>query len=269
MPEWQALAYATDRLDSDAVARNRAFATLVRPLDVDWWDETRFTLWPGEQLSEVIARTGSFEPATALALKRLLFPSACVIDAGANSGVYTVLAARWCEQVVAVEPSPRELVKLRHNIEMNAFSNVTVVSSALGAASGRAKLRVSDETYAGHNTLAPRFGYDVPLAEEIEVELTTIDALAAPADVIKIDVEGAEVDLLRGARLTLRTYRPALVIEVNPIALQAYGTSVEALDATLRELAYGLYNIDGATGDLVRIRNLRESQGENLVAMAL
>ena len=176
-------------------------------------------------------------------------------------------AARWCKRVVAVEPSPRELGKLRHNVEINSFQNVEIIPAALGVASGRAILRVAGGMTAGHNTLAPRFGYAVPLGEEIDVEVTTVDDLDVPADVIKMDVEGAEVDLIKGAWQTIKAHHPALIIEVNPVVMAAYGSSVEELDDVLRQLAYRVHAIDERTGDLLPIATLAGCDGDNVVAL--
>lgn len=264
---WQTEAYSGNSGAPGSRARSRAFDTLMDALEVPWWDGMRLTLWPGEEMSEAIARTGGFEMATSVVFKRLLFPSACVIDAGANAGLYTILAARWCNRVVAAEPSPRELAKLRRNIAINGFTNVTVLPAALGATAGRATLRVSSAFNAGHNTLAPRFAYDqTALEAEMEVPVTTIDSLNLPADLIKIDVEGAEVDLLRGAWRTLRTYRPTLIIEANALALEAYGAGIEPLAAVLRELRYAVFDISSETAALVPLRHLADANGENVVA---
>src|SRR5262249_40387594 len=115
----------------------------------------------------------------------------------------------------AFEPTPGTRDLLLRNLAINALANVKVFSSALGAAPGSARLRVHRE-WSGLNTLAPR---DVTWNRKtlradaiIDVPITTLDAHAATEDLehidfLKIDVEGFELDVLRGARGLLRDGR--------------------------------------------------------------
>jgi FkbM family methyltransferase len=141
-----------------------------------------------------------------------------VYDIGAASGFYSVIAARavgTTGQVVAFEPMPQSVGRLRHNIALNEFTNVSVLEVALGDKVGLAKLVPGvEEDQAGVNgSLAPDES-----AAPIDVEVTTVDRLvdngAVPLpDIIKMDVEGAEIEVLGGAERTLSQRRPVLLIE--------------------------------------------------------
>ena len=273
-PGWAASAYATQPDDPVPRIRRMWFDRLERPVAVPWWGDTRLLLWPGEQLSAAIAQTGAFELSTAVALSRLLKLGDTFIDAGANSGAFTVPAARWVGEsgrVVAIEPSPRELAKLKANIALNGLTNVTVAEAALGAAPGRAGLLITPDAFAGMNTLAPRFGnFDGEHKEQVEVSVVTLDSLCRDlprVDVVKVDVEGAEVDLLTGATETIRAHRPAFVIEAAPTVLAAYGSSIEALEAAIHLIGYRSYAIDDATAALVPLADLSACNGDNIVAL--
>lgn len=121
-------------------------------------------------------------------------PGGTVIDIGANIGLLTLFAARQVGssgRVVAIEPLPAVVDRLRFNIASNGYSNVEVVMAAVGAERGTAKLYVRAKNY-GQSSLVPVSGFEpvdvpvIPLAEIVaERGVTRIDAL-------KIDVEGFE-----------------------------------------------------------------------------
>jgi len=129
-----------------------------------------------------------------------------VIDVGAHMGMYTVLAAEKIGKngkVIAIEPEPENYRQLLRNIKLNNFQNVIPKNIALTDHNGCEKLYISPDSY-GHslfvknNQLTP-----------IEVPVRTLDKLLEElslnrVDVIKIDAEGAEIPILKGAEKTLK-----------------------------------------------------------------
>ena len=163
-------------------------------------------------------RLGTTEPEFQRAFAERIRPGAVVYDLGANVGFYTVLAARLAGpegRVVAVEPFPATAETVRHNARANGFETVDVVEAAVGEAVGRAWLRTDR-----HDPVTFRLGEDRTV-EGVEVPITTVDALVAaghpPPDVVKVDVEGAEVAVLRGMAETLAAHTPALLVEVHEV----------------------------------------------------
>jgi FkbM family methyltransferase len=159
---------------------------------------------------------GTWEPEVQQVFASILAPGQVVYDIGAASGFFAVIAAREvgsAGQVVAFEPLPESAARLRHNIALNEFDHVRVVELALGDRDGRGELTAGvDEDQARVNRSA-----DSGQAS-VDVEVTTIDrlvdtAVVPPPDVIKMDIEGAEVEALRGADRTLSERRPVLLIE--------------------------------------------------------
>ncbi len=140
-----------------------------------------------------------------------------VLDVGANIGLFSLRHARAGARVYAVEPHPEAFARLERNLAANGLGQrVTALPCALGAAEGWARLR------GGRATPLTRVIPDRSGA----VRLRTLDALAAELglariDLLKLDVEGAEVEVLRGARRVLPMVE-RLVLEVHaPARLDA------------------------------------------------
>lgn len=215
---------------------------LVVPLRVRWHEGLTIGVTLGNDHSLCLYVGGTFEPNEFDFLGRVLKPGMTVVDAGANEGLYTLFAARRVGssgRVVAFEPSSRERAGLERNVRRNRLKNVTVVPSALGSVEGEAGLRIAADLHSGHNTLGS-FVYDDAVSAHVEkVQVERLDSVVARlalrhVDLIKIDVEGAEVNLLEGAEATLTAHRPVLLLEANDEALRAQGTSADALVALLR-----------------------------------
>jgi FkbM family methyltransferase len=161
---------------------------------------------------------GNVEPEVQSALTELLRPGDVFYDVGANIGYFTVIGARLVGtsgRVVAVEPQPEARRRLEHNVQLNGFGNITVVEAAVADEEGESDLVISHEGILEWASLDSSPAADVP---KIRVPVTTIDALRAelPApSLVKLDVEGAEIQAIRGMRETLRRDRPAVVCEVH------------------------------------------------------
>jgi FkbM family methyltransferase len=163
---------------------------------------------------------GTSEPLMQEALKRILHPGMCVYDVGANVGFVTILAAQLVGpngRVVAFEPLAANARQIGHNAELNRFTHVLVRQEALGNQDGQAPFRVSAES--GWGKLA-HLGSVRQETAIIEVPIRKLDDITAGGglprpDLLKIDVEGAEVDVLGGSVETLRTARPFLLVELH------------------------------------------------------
>jgi FkbM family methyltransferase len=247
---------------------------LVVPLRVPWYDGTMVDVTLGNDQSMCLYVSGSFEPNEFVFLRGLLSPGMVAIDVGANEGLYTLFVAARVGptgRAVAVEPSSRERATLQHNVDINRLANVTVVDSALGAALGKANLQIASGEHTGHNTLGS-FVYDEVVAADSEmVTVETLDGLIerlalTRVDFVKVDVEGAETSVLRGAGNVLRRLRPLLLLEANEQALQAQGTSSAALVGMLKaEFRYEVLVFSETTG---RVEVLRDggALSSNIVA---
>jgi len=163
-----------------------------------------------------------------------------VYDVGAHAGFFTLLASRLAGdrgRVYALEACPDNVERLRRNVEANRALNVEVVALAASDRDGEAAFVMHESTLQGR--LAGEMEHSA-----VTVRTTTIDTLVregmTPPDVIKIDVEGAEGAVVRGAARTIAVHRPALLLEVH-----AREAGTEVADAmpcryTFRDLATGI-----------------------------
>lgn len=245
------------------------------PLTVKWYDGLQVDVMLGNDHSLSLYVSGTFEPNEFVFLGQILKPGMTMLDVGANEGLFTLFSANRVGvtgRVVAFEPSSRERLKLQHNVALNQLGNVTVLPVAVGSSEGTAALQIASGVHSGHNTLGALV-YDDALAVGVEhVPVERLDSVAGRldigrVDVIKIDVEGAEMHVLDGARRTLATHRPVLLIEANDEALRAQGASAEALLAFLRgEVGYVVLVFSPATGG-VELMNEDCPTSANIVAV--
>ncbi len=196
------------------------------------------------------ATSRGLEPGTGDVLRRLVQPGMTVADVGANIGLLTLVLA-WSAgptgKVIAFEPEavPRSnLEKMKH---LNGLAWVEVRDQAVGEKAGRLTFHVSD--IIGHSSL-----YALPEAEEartIEVEVVRLDDVA-PAkrmDVVKIDVEGAELDVLAGMKgLIAKNPDLAIVAEFGPEHLKRVGQTPAQWFKAFGDAGFKAYIIDENTG---------------------
>jgi FkbM family methyltransferase len=256
--------------------RQILFDRLREPFAMPWRHGLQVTITPGEETSRVLFVSGAYEPASMLAVQRFLFPGAVFFDIGANVGVFTLVSSRLvgaAGHVYSFEPSSRERSTLQSNLAINGCRNVSVIAAAVSDRSGDGSLRIAAGQFRGQNTLASSFGFPgVQLAGVESVPLVSLDELwqerrLRRPDVVKIDAEGHELRVLRGALGLMRDAMPVVVFEINDTLLQASGASRDAVEAVFRGLGYSLFRPDERTASLVEVASLRGVQAENFFAL--
>jgi FkbM family methyltransferase len=169
-------------------------------------------------ISKELALYGVHEPLETQVIKRLLEPGMTVLDIGSNLGYYALLEARGVGAtgtVIAIEPVPNNARLLAANIEANGYSNVHIFEVAIGASVGRAPIYLAPHSNC-HSMAFP----DGP-GEKIEVPVLTVDSLVSQlglstVHLVRMDIEGYEVEALRGMQNTLRVHAPHLLMELHP-----------------------------------------------------
>lgn len=146
--------------------------------------------------------------------RAVVTPGANVIDIGANIGGFSVLASRTAARVIACEPHPDNLTRLRQNVALNGASNIEIIPAAVSHTSGTAWLRPPhDASFVGRYSL-----HAGDASRAIEVPTITLDALAVKTrltriDLVKVDCQGAEYEILYGASDTLLLRIRQLIVE--------------------------------------------------------
>lgn len=168
-----------------------------------------------------------------------------LLDVGAFHGLFSLVFTqdRPEAEAVAVEPSPLAWDVLGVNIRLNPGVRVTPVCAAAGAAPGVLTMRYSWH----HLEASPNAGEALGT---LQVPLRTLDDLTAELgfqpDVVKVDVEGYELAVLRGAERILREDRPVLFLEVHPHRLRELGASTGEIASLLAVEGYRVFDLDGA-----------------------
>ncbi len=179
---------------------------------------------------------GSHETEVQQVLAEVLRPGMVYYDVGANVGFFAVIASRMVGQagrVVCFEPLPANARQIEYNAQLNSFTNIENHVNALGGSNRTEVFQTSAEPTWG--MLAAVGKAPGKASGQIEVSVRTLDSLCATGalphpNLIKIDVEGAEAEMLQGAAATLSESRPLLVIELH--------STNDAVLAVLDKLGY-------------------------------
>jgi FkbM family methyltransferase len=191
---------------------------------------------------------GTWEPEVVNVISKSVSPGMTALDLGSYGGFFTLLLSQLVGpkgRVIAFEPLPANFRVLEENVRLNSIENVTVERLAVSSQSGEFRLDVpslespllagpfQDEDDRG-TTLVPATSLDDYIFQK-----------ETRVDFIKIDVEGAEDDVLRGAQRTLATFHPTMVIELhnleNEHGLHPAVADLEKSGYELQRLSEALY----------------------------
>ena len=181
---------------------------------------------------------GTWEPEVVGVVTEYVKPGMVALDIGAQSGFYALMLSKLVGpkgRVVAFEPLPANFRILEENVALNRVTNIETQHQAVGERSGKGDFEVpepGDSLVAGPMITAdPRGTMRVPIVSLDDFLLEH----GTRVDFIKIDVEGAEGDILRGARRTLETFHPCMMVELHHMEKQAGSHPVANL---MEELGY-------------------------------
>ena len=197
--------------------------------------------------SMAIYLTGVWEDAATRLVSSEVAEGMIALDVGASDGYYTLLMSQLVGaggHVFAFEPLPTDKGRLDRNISVNGLGNVTTCRSALFDRNATACLEVSNTRLAAAQL--------APLESTVPVETRIFDDWrrdtgVARVDFVKVDVEGAEMNVLRGMTSTLESDRPMLLVEVHPTHLSTFDSSPRQLVRFVSELGYQIKPVDKDT----------------------
>lgn len=193
---------------------------------------------------------GDYELPTIRFLRSVLKPGSVCLDVGAQMGYLTLAMATAASRQTIVhsfEPEDQNAARFRENIALNDLSNVMLHQTAVSTVDGALKLYLSNDRNAGtHSTVYIESNVST---EFIEIPSVRLDSFTAQqqlqtVDLIKIDVEGAEVDVIEGARSVLQHHRPVVIMELSDHLQQARGQTCTEFKKSMATLGYAPYFIN-------------------------
>jgi FkbM family methyltransferase len=217
-----------------------------------WW------LSQNDDCSQALI-AGKFENPEVSFVLRFLAHGMTVLDIGAHHGYYTLLAAKSVAsrgKVFSFEPSPRERRALRWNTILNRRINIRIQPFALGNTRGESSLYVADHFNSGLNSLRPQVV--VSDVVRVPITVTTLDSWIAAhplkkVDFIKLDVEGGELDVLKGAQQFLSRHpRPVILAEVQDVRTTPWGYPAKDILTFLADRQFSWFSLTSA-GSLVEL----------------
>lgn len=172
-----------------------------------------------------------------------------VIDIGSNIGEVAMKFAQKVGprgRVVCFEPFPETLKRLKRNLSLNAFENISIVERALGDSPTTFSMKPQPFNSGGNKIV-------IDQQAGLQIEVSTLDREVESLelkriDLIKIDTEGFEFKILLGATQTLKKFKPSLFIEVNDAHLRSFGSSALELTKFLKDMGYDLTHAESGRG---------------------
>lgn len=190
-------------------------------------------------------------------LKRL-YSGGCFIDVGSSLGLYVACLGELVRSkngtIISVEPVPYNLERQKRNVALNGLEDIVhYVPCALGDQHGSVKVQ-TDESMADNNAFITEHG-------GLEVDVMTLDELSLPAGsshigLIKMDVEGYEPLVIKGATSTIRKHRPLIFAEFCRERMDINGLTMhETWRLLVKDLKYECYILKMKTGKLLRLND--------------
>ena len=210
---------------------------LLMHLDIHSWVERK------------ILSAGYFERWVDIFLDRALKPGYVAIDVGANSGCHTLVMASavgGSGKVVAFEPNPRMFNRLQANVKLNRLENVDLCPVALSDQSGIVTLHIPKDGDYNQGLGSIHSANLEEASDQINVPKISLDDWVdehylSRIDLIKIDVEGHEMQVFKGAYQTLKKFKPILIFEFSERQWRNAGVTAEQVEKLLGDLEYDLY----------------------------
>ena len=199
-----------------------------------------------DTVAREVCFTGRYEPQETQLAARVLRRGMTAVDVGANWGYFTLAAAHWVGptgRVIAFEPEPRLFAMASANVARNALAHVAVRPFAVAASAGALRLAAFDDRQGnwGVSQVSANGAIECPaVALDDHLDSEGVGSV----DLLKVDVEGAEIDVLEGMRQGIATGRYRYVmLECHPAALSARGVPVDACATPFLAAGYRAWTI--------------------------
>lgn len=198
-----------------------------------------------------------------------LYEQPIFIDIGANYGYYSIKYSADCSKIFAFEPVQNTFKVLSENIEINKIKNITTFMNGLSNVKEQRKINLYNAS--GNNSIYER---DIPEGHPLKktgvetIQLLVLDDLinnnqVEKPNIIKIDVEGAELNVLLGAKQVISKYRPTVLLEYSEDTSRDAGYSKDSLLKSLELVNYKIYGIPEDPNDF-RLINEKDFGNEDV-----
>lgn len=239
---------ALERVPKFVSGLRRRFPAVDERVEVSLPTGGRMIINPRDYVSYHIYMLGLYEGDTVRLLLSMLHPGDTFFDIGGHFGQYAVSAGIKVGnggRVVTFEPGPIQVDYLRKNVQLNSLGNVTVANLALSDAPGELGLHVPSLVDIGKSQLVD------PGTDEtaVRVRVTTLDEYCLEngierIDIMKVDVEGAELGVFRGSRRVMREFPPkAIFYESVDVLCKAFGHTPREMHDFMKEAGYAIHVI--------------------------
>lgn len=184
------------------------------------YNRLKIQLRYSETLGRAVLLYGGFETAEIEFLRNKISNGDTVLDVGANIGIFSIAFADAVGpegKVLALEPHPQNLKRLKNNLELNHFQNVQIFPVAAGQLNDEVELHLADDlAYASTIAVIRQRGND----QVMTISMRKLDEIwqqvgSPPVTILKIDVEGGELEVLKGAEKLLKVCQPLIMAEAN------------------------------------------------------
>ena len=183
-------------------------------------------------------------------LNSFLKPDMVFVDVGANQGEFALFASKRLRKglVMAFEPIPLFFERLVSNVQLNSLNNIKCFKVGLADCAAEVPIYYNASNSLNHEGLGSLYPIDVNDKETELITLLTLDEVVSKesvsrVDFIKVDVEGSEWSVLKGAQQVLQKFKPALMVELNTETSSKAGYNVDDMVSWLRRLDYTPYQI--------------------------
>jgi FkbM family methyltransferase len=188
------------------------------------------------------------------------YPNPVFVDIGANCGYFSIRYSGQCKHIYSFEPVKNTFSLLKRNIKKNSIRNITPFKMGLSDKPGQLSINIYNSS--GNNSIFERIVPEEHSLKKTGVELIKLDTLdnlvergeVLPPNIIKIDVEGAELLVMKGGEETILKYRPAILMEYSENTSNDAGYSKEELLDVLPLTNYNIYGIPEDEKDLTLIQ---------------
>jgi FkbM family methyltransferase len=198
------------------------------------------------------------------------FPDPVLFDVGANCGYYSIRYSDFCKQIFSFEPVANTYRILKKNIRRNSITNTKLFKLGLSDSNGERIINLYNSS--GNNSLFER---NIPKDHSLKkigtetIKLKSLDELlisgkVAIPNIIKVDVEGSELNFLKGAKETITKYRPIILLEYSENTSADAGYSREQLIDTSEFKDYNIYGIPEDEKDFTLVN--RDNFGDCTIA---